>query len=185
MNRNIEKEYKIIVSEQQFNRLLINYPNLKFIKQINTYYDTIDMQIQSMHGMHGAMRIREKNNSYLFTMKSNSEEGLLEFECPVNQNDVSVLQNTEIQNLLHSYGIQGPFTMLTNLTTFRGVVQFDCAELCFDRNLYNGLEDFEIEYEYKKDHDGLSNFEKIIKAADLVYKSNCDSKIKRALDSIK
>lgn len=180
MNKNIEREYKVLVNKDQFERLLTKYPTMEFIKQVNTYYDTEDLQIQKMHG---AMRIREKCNSYLFTMKLQSEEGLLEFECEVKENSCQVFQTTEILDLLKNYQIQGPFIKLTKLTTYRAVYETNEAELCFDYSIYNGQEDYEIEYEYKKDHDGQTIFSQILNDIGVTYQRNCTSKIKRALDS--
>ena len=39
------------------------------------------------------------------------------------------------------------------------------AELCFDINSYNGITDYEIEYEVKKDHDYKKAFKAILKQA--------------------
>lgn len=42
----------------------------------------------------------------------------------------------------------------------------------------------EIEYEYKKEHDGLSIFQDIMKQINVVYEKNCISKIQRAINSL-
>ena len=55
MNKNIEKEYKVLLTKEQFEKLLSNYPNAVFKTQCKYYYDTDTHCIQKKKG---AMRIR-------------------------------------------------------------------------------------------------------------------------------
>ena len=181
MNKNIELEYKVLLNKEQFDILIALYPDLIFRKQVNTYYDTKDMSIRSMKG---AMRIREVNNSFIFTLKMHKDNDLLEYECEVEKNAVESLQTNEINILLKQYGLKGPFQQLTSLTTYRGMHITEYAEICFDKNYYGDTMDYEIEYEYKKEHDGLKEFQAILDHVHITYEKNCASKIKRALDSI-
>lgn len=181
MNKNIEKEYKVLLTKEQFDTLTNGYPDLHFISQINTYYDTSDWQIRKHFG---SMRIREKEGKFLFTLKKHTEEGLLELEKEVSENSVSVFQEPEIKELLEQLGIHDPIVELTSLRTDRAVIFNGYAEICFDHSFYHGLEDYEIEYEYKHEHDGLSMFQKILKPVNIQYVENCDSKSKRALSSL-
>lgn len=181
MNKNIEKEYKILVTKEDFYTLLKKYPEAVFKEQINTYYDTKNMDIRKAHG---AMRIRRCDDCFIFTLKMHSKEGLLEFEKEVKENSAAVFLDSEIQALLSSYGISGSIHPLTTLTTQRAMIKTGLAELCFDISTYNGFTDYEIEYEYKQEHDGLRVFNEILQAVHLTYEKNCTSKIKRALQSI-
>lgn len=70
MNKHVEKEYKMLVSKEQFDKLCGLYENLNFITQTNTYYDTVNGDIQKKKG---AMRIRERNGRFLFTLKMRQE----------------------------------------------------------------------------------------------------------------
>lgn len=178
MNKNIEKEFKILVSKDKFELLCNMYKPLTFIKQINQYYDTPDNLIKNKQG---AMRIRSKNDKHIFTLKIYENNELLEYECEVNENSIHSLNHPNIISLLDSYDIKGPFVKTASLTTNRAMVITDEAELCFDENFYNGICDYEIEYEFKKDHDGLSRFNQILNEVDLHYETNCKSKIARAL----
>lgn len=181
MNTNIEKEYKILVSEEAFHIIEAQYTNLQYRKQVNTYYDNADHMIEAIHG---AMRIREVDNTYIFTMKLICGSDLYEYECPVDENSPAVFEKAEIKELLQEHGISGPFYETTQLTTWRAMVINDDAELCFDKSEYHGIVDYEIEYEYKREHDGLTAFQKILKPANIVYEKNCISKIRRALNSL-
>lgn len=181
MNKNIEKEYKVLVTKQQFDELLSRYNNITFNEQVNTYYDTLNSDIRKMKG---AMRIREINGTFLFTLKTREGENLLEYEKDVQENTISMLQQKEILELLSTFDIFGPFQEIATLSTKRAIYNNGYAEVCFDISSYNGKCDYEIEYEYKKEHDGLSLFQEILNPIHIQYEKNCDSKIKRAIDSL-
>lgn len=178
MNKNIEKEFKILVTKKQFEQLCERYENLYFENQTNVYFDTEDQQIQKLKG---AMRIRTKNNQHIFTLKMYDGEDLLEYECEVKENNIDCLQQENIIQLLHSYHIYGNFIETAKLETQRAVVVDEYAELCFDISKYNHTTDYEIEYEFKKEHDGFTRFNAILAPLGITYEKNCISKIQRAL----
>ncbi|MDE6195675.1 MAG: CYTH domain-containing protein [Erysipelotrichaceae bacterium] len=177
MNKNIEKELKILVSKEKFYELLSFYPQLSFKKQVNVYYDTKDHQILNHYG---AMRIRTKDH-HIFTFKKCTSQGLEEYECSVDQNSSDMLLKEPIASFLQSQNLFPPFYEIASLCTYRGVIETEYAELCFDINEYNGITDYEIEYEYKKEHDGISLFNNILSKVQLSYEENCPAKIKRAM----
>lgn len=179
MNKNIETEFKILVTKEQFNFLSELYPDKKTFVQTNTYYDNEAKDIQNHKG---AMRIREKNNKFIFTLKMHSNEGLLEFECETDKNDASVFEDEKIKELLDKYNFYGPFYPTAKCTTTRSLFLTGKADLCFDYNQFQSKEDYEIEYEQTVDHDGKSEFNKILAAIGLEFKENCKSKIARALE---
>jgi len=178
MDKNIEKEFKILVNKEQFYELKKDYDPLEFETQINIYFDNEEHVIEKKKG---AMRIRSKNNIHIFTLKMHRQDGLHEYECEVEGNDVSNLNKDEILMLLDEYGIYGPFYPTATLKTERAVFESEMAELCFDINFYNNVIDYEIEYEFKKEHDGFTLFNSLLSKVDLVYEENCKSKIQRAL----
>jgi len=178
MKLHIEKEYKILVSKEQFERLLQHYPQAVFHKQVNTYYDTEDMMIRKKYG---AMRIREIDSTFIFTLKERCDHGVKEHECIVADNSLTALQTEEIKSLLQNLHIQQPIVEIAQLTTYRAVIPLTNAELCFDYSEYNNTCDYEIEYEYIKPHDGLSAFNQILSQISLTYEKNCPAKIKRAI----
>ncbi|MEF9920380.1 MAG: CYTH domain-containing protein [Erysipelotrichaceae bacterium] len=179
MNKNIEKEYKLLVSKEQFDHLLSFYKEAVFHEQTNTYFDNQNRTIEKMRG---AMRIR-KTNQYVFTLKVFQNQDLLEFECEVKDDSISSLNTSEIVSLLDSYQIAYPFLETAKLTTKRAIIDTGYAELCFDENHYSNITDYEIEYEEKVEHEGKIAFNEILKKANLHYETNCNSKIKRALDA--
>ena len=181
MNENLEIEYKVLLTKEQFEKLVSQYDDVKFIRQVNTYYDTKDLQIRKNYG---SMRIREKEGQFIFTLKKHTEDGLLEFEKLVPTNDISAFNDSEIKQSFQDMKIDEPIVKLTSLTTDRAVIFNGFAEICLDHNYYNGKEDYEIEYEYKKDHDGKKMFQDILDIINIQYDHNCVSKSKRALSAL-
>ena len=96
-------------------------------------------------------------------MRQENLDGLCECECEVSENSVHALQSEEIVQLLHEYQIEAAIIPLTTLVTKRAVVETENAELCFDISTYGSHTDYEIEYEYKQPHDGLSVFQKLLR----------------------
>lgn len=180
MKNNLEIEYKLLVNSKQFEKLCACYPQAVFIRQMNIYYDTANHDLKSAKC---AMRIRDKNGEHLFTFKAPGERnGKLEFEKNLNENSIDALKDSEIQTLLSKYISNFDIIEIGRLVTYRAVIEIDHAELCLDVNLYNDKIDFEIEYEWKDEHDGLTCFNKILSQIGLSYIKNCKSKIARCLE---
>lgn len=182
MEKNIEKEYKILVNKTEFTTLLKLFNNPKFILQTNTYYDTLNDYLKKQKW---AMRIRHKNEKNIFTLKTPiSEDSLNEYEtlCQSDHMD-ELINNPSITNLLMKQKINPPFKVIANIKTYRFTYSTSEYDLCFDYNLYNDKEDFEIEYEYLKNHDGLKNFNALLAIINKKYQKNCPSKLKRCLTS--
>ena len=180
MHNNIEIEYKILVSKEQFEKLSNLFTNKTFSRQVNTYYDTKNNDLRNIKC---ATRIREKNNKFMITLKVPAEKGHEEFECYVHENSAKMFKESEISKVLEDLDIKEDLIVIGECITDRAVVKTDKAELCFDINEYNGIIDYEIEYEQTCDHDGITEFNKILELVDLKWEKNCASKIKRTLDS--
>lgn len=181
MNTNIEKEYKVLLTEAQFNDLISIYCPGDFHRQINTYYDTLEGSIKMKQG---AMRIRTIDNIHLFTLKIHKGNNLYEYETTVHSDSIHAFQQDDIANLLKDQQIVGELVQIAQLTTKRAIIDTGFAEVCFDISSYNGITDYEIEYEYKKPHDGLQEFQRILSHIHLSYEKNCISKIQRALRAL-
>lgn len=178
MKQHFEKEFKILLSKEQFTALLKQFPQAEFKKQINTYYDTEDFRIRKKVG---AMRIREIDHHFIFTLKQRCQDGAQEHECMVTENSPAVFESEELHSLLTSLDIDQPIIKIASLTTYRALIRLTDAELCFDYNEYNGKADYEIEYEFLRPHDGLTVFNQLLATVDAKYEKNCMAKIKRAI----
>ena len=181
MNNNLEIEHKLLVDKESFYKLYHMFHEPDFFTQVNVYYDT---QHNDVRKMRGSMRIRDIKGEHIFTLKVHTPVGTIEHEKKVKDNSIYSLNDEEITKLLAQFHIQGPFKELTKLKTERAIYNSKEAELCFDISTYNGKKDYEIEYEYKKDHDGFKAFNEILARVGLHFETNCTSKIQRALKSI-
>ncbi len=174
MKHAIETELKMLLTREQFNRLVALYQPVNFVKQVNTYY-------KNNNSSHYAFRLREREGEILFTLKQKTDKGVMEYEkimtCPIEEDQDAVATLAE-------FNIYPPYEILGNLTTYRAMYIDEYAELCFAINVYNGIIDYEVEYEVKKKHDHEKAFRIILKKADMEYVPNKTSKYKRFADSV-
>ena len=171
MKGQVELELKTLVSKPDFEKLAAHYQPLNFVRQTNTYFVTDDPA-------HYAFRVRERCGESLFTLKQHVAGQVIEFEKAFTGN---FFDDPEIRETLKSFGIRPPFQLLGVLVTERAVYENGLAELCFDINHYNGLTDYEIEYEVKKPHDHVRAFQDILAREGLRYEKSWGSKYTRCL----
>ncbi|MDO4378394.1 MAG: CYTH domain-containing protein [Erysipelotrichia bacterium] len=171
----IEKEYKVIVTKEEFYRLANFYKPLKFVKQTNYYYECKDSS-------HYGFRIREKENEKLFTLKEYAAGEVREYEKILTE---PLEKDQEITSLLAQKNIFQPYKVFGELTTYRAVYFDGYGELCFDINFYNNTMDYEIEYEQIKEHQHFAEFFRILSQANIEYVPSFASKYKRCLISMK
>lgn len=163
MSQEIEIEFKNIVSEADFKKLVSIFSVTKadFAKQTNHYFDTVDFKIK---GTGSALRIREKNQKYTFTLKQPHSVGLLETHQEVSLEDllesqVGKFPQGDIEKQLQSLNIGlNECIYLGSLTTIRAEVPYKQGTLVFDHSIYFDAEDFEIEFEAKDEIQGKKDF---------------------------
>ncbi|MGN1398729.1 MAG: CYTH domain-containing protein [Erysipelotrichaceae bacterium] len=175
MEKQQEIEYKVLLDKENFYRLANLHTPLEFKLQINHYFKNNNSESY-------AFRIREINGEKLFTLKEKEAGKVFEYEKIL---DTDINDDTQIRELLAEKGIYPPYQELGILKTYRAISFDGYGELCFDINLYNGLIDYEIEYEVKKDHDHYQKFKDILGQIGLEYTNNSKSKYKRFKDSTK
>jgi|GEM_PF-1626430 len=179
ISKNIEIELKVLVSKQQFYSLLMYFKpdsTVEFIEQTNYYYKAIGMQEKDV------LRIRKRKNNFFFTFKRNTVAGLEEYEKELP----TCAFDEEVIAYLETFGLFAPYILLGTLTTNRYSITIDNkAELSFDINHYNGITDYEIEYECLKEHDYLETFSSILNQAGIPYRHNHCSKYLRYINTKK
>lgn len=178
MYDNIERELKILINEEIYQNIANSYDFHIPIEQTNTYYDDKNKTIKNMHG---ALRIRTIHDQYFFTLKIKKDEYThYEFEKEIDTNILENIQDPEILQWLKKYNIPKNLKQTATFTTIRRTYDFNNGELCLDKTFYPNHTDYELEYEYTNDHDGISFFNSILKPYHLEWKKNCPSKIARA-----
>ena len=174
MEHAIETELKVLLTREEFDHLASFYQPLNFVRQHNYYYVSQDVS-------HYAFRIRTREDETLFTLKAKVNGETDEYEKILT---VPLEQDQDVLDTLASFGQFPPFRVFGELITDRAMVVTEYAELCFDINSYNGITDYEIEYEVKKGHDYKKAFKAILKQAGITYRKNKLSKYVRCMKSL-
>ncbi|HPW52935.1 MAG TPA: CYTH domain-containing protein [Erysipelotrichaceae bacterium] len=172
MKQQLEIEFKTLVDKEQFDRIAHLYRPLLFLKQHNYYYNSPFSDY--------SFRVRVKEEQKIFTLKQRLDDRILEHEKAFTGH---FYEDAEIRNVLNRLNIFPPFSLEGELITYRATVENNLAELCLDINCYNSLIDYEIEYEMKKDHDGLKAFEEILSAVGIRYEPSYASKYYRCIST--
>lgn len=183
MNANLEIEYKMLLSQADFERLCSFYPQAEAVLQINTYYDCLNNPLKS-RGM--GMRIREKEGRFIFCLKQKTPEGHEEYETEVQENSLQALNEPAVQEIFHRLEICGPFCAVGQLWTKRAEIACLNGTLCLDQNQYYGKTDYELEFELYPQADpqkAQKELAAILKQINLTYKRNKRSKIQRCLEA--
>ncbi len=179
MKPQLEIEYKMLLTESQFEHLVSYFPKASVTVQVNHYFDSIP----SLKERKMACRIRsiEENNFFTLKVKQEKNDGNLEIEFPIPSYS---LNHPEIQEVFKKYSIHS-LKEVGVLTTTRHLIEFNSAVLCLDKSTYNGHTDFEVEYELKDPDDNtLDLFLELLKLFNISYVENTCSKCERCLCSL-
>ena len=180
MYNQIERELKILVSKEIYENILNSYIFDKTIYQTNTYYDTKDHLIKNNNG---ALRIRTIQDKNIFTLKLKKDAIThYEYEKEIKSNTISDIDDPEIKEWLMKIPLNEEVFPIASFSTIRNIHYFEHGELCVDMTQYDNHIDYEIEYEYTSEHNGIDTFNEILKPFGLKYEKNCPSKIARAFN---
>ena len=165
-----------------FNDDLSQYPE-NVIEQIQDYRTKWIALEQDVKKQRGAVRIRTIQDKKIFTLKIRKDEYThYEFEKEISAENINEIEDPEILNWFNQYQIPKNLHPTASFTTLRNVYAFENGELCLDKTYYKNHTDYEIEYEYTSDHDGIHFFNSILEKYGLKWVKNCPSKIARALN---
>lgn len=190
MGRNIEIEFKNMVTKKDFELLLsvFHITENDFSNQINHYFDTDTFMLKQNDS---ALRIRKKEQLCELTLKKTEQVGLLEINQKISADEaIDILHNLifpegEIKEELLAMNID-PHRLICfgTLETRRAEKKFEPGYLMFDHSLYLGREDFEVEYETPEDkiNEGKKIFYQLLNELNIPAKK-ADSKIKRLFDA--
>lgn len=183
-----EQELKILLTKEQADTLLRQHHFLPARIQTNTYYDTKEQTLRKA-GM--ALRIRtilpdpsdpQAEAVYILTIKKPlNRTTKYEYEQEIHTNrlkDLTLEQKAWIQDHLD---LSEPLEPVATFQTERAICNLPDAEYSIDHTTFAGHDDYEAEYEYRTDHDGISAFNSLLKPAGLAWEENGPSKIARAM----
>ena len=192
MATNIEIEAKVLINEDDYNRVLKFYKKeeLQKVTQLNYYIDT-DALLLKQFGI--GLRIRQKD-FFVLNMKAPLQEGLLEKKESISEKEFDnfknngVFPNGSIKNLLLMFGVDiTKLKIQTTLKTERIVIEnfSDNEVFAIDKNYYNGLIDYELELEGTSLERAKNSLKERCEELNIDFVENAKSKQVRAMETIK
>ena len=189
MGKNLEIEFKTMVTERDFSRLK-NYFRLEekdFFVQENYYFDTIDFKLKQKDS---GLRVRLFPGSAELTLKTPEKVGLLETTDILSlEQAVQIISNERllidgfVYDKLTSFGVNpASLHMIGCLKTKRAEKKLPQGLLALDESWYNQQHDFELELEVVDSIRGKADFLLLLDQLDLKEKP-AQNKIQRMLAS--
>lgn len=185
MNQEIEIEFKNLLTKKEFEKMTqyFSIEKKQFNTQENHYFDTPDFSLKANGA---ALRIRQKNNKYVLTLKQPAQEGLLETHETLSSEEAQEILETNkikigaISNiLLTEFGVSPTkLELFGTLTTSRAETKYMDGTLVLDHSNYLSKEDYELEYEVADYAIGKENFTNLLKELNIPSRQT-DNKIKR------
>ncbi|NCU18895.1 CYTH domain-containing protein [Pallidibacillus pasinlerensis] len=164
MSEQLEIEFKNIVTEEEFIKLLDYFSITKedFFSQENEYFDTEDFALKKLGC---ALRIRQKNGKYEFTLKETKEIGLLETNEQISEEarkkliEENLFPEGKIAEKLRKLNISlEKVKYFGSLKTERKELPHYDGILVLDKSYYLNIVDFELEYEVEDYETGKQHF---------------------------
>ena len=180
IKKNQEIEFKTMINEDMYNKLLVEFDlEDNIFKQVNHYFDTPDNKLLNEATV---LRIREKGSNFKLTKKTRGDIGADETHIFITKEDASKLIdegfNAEI------IGIPYEVKKMAELTTYRASAPYKDGTIFFDKSVYYDKVDYEIEYEVDDVDEGKQQFEDFLKSHNIEYIESI-RKSKRAFDNRK
>ncbi len=175
-----ERELKVLLNRDQYLTLLHHLPIDHTRTQINTYYDD---DCGTLKSRGSAVRIRQTEGQNILTVKKPLDAiTKYEYERPVHTSEFNELNENE-KSWLENHISFSPVALhpIVSFTTIRNIINTGKAEISLDETKFAHHTDYEIEYEYRCDHDGLSEFNRLLASTGLKYTKNGPSKLARAI----
>ena len=178
----IEKEYKFLVSYQDFknifNKITVIFKNTNYkrksILQVNYYYDTSDLFLYKNNITY---RIRQKDNNLQKQIKIKEFGNKYQKAVEHSENIKSIKKNYMFSMNFNNQKKDLSTELIGNLITKRESFFINDIRIDFDKNLYLGKCDYEIEIEFQNDIENeiLSLFDN--------FNTNNEGKYKRFINT--
>lgn len=186
MQKGTELEFKSLLTETEYNKLLDYFTNTKSDFQTNHYFDTKRFSLKALNA---SLKVRQRDNFELTFKKKkryNIDARTIEISEQdfINMKETGIVDKEEIASDLANYIKDQKLVNFLSLSTLRHYVPFGSGILNIDKSEYVGITDYEIEFSSRSYHQGKADFIKIISDFGIQYKKS-DKKIKRAFNALK
>lgn len=173
-----EKELKILITKDQYEKLLHSNTFDEVIEQTNTYYDDDEGNLRSRSS---AFRKRVTDSAVYYTLKRPLNENTkYEAEEKHPADDQSDLQTVFDRLNETDIPLSSDLHQVAQFHTTRNLIRTPEAEICLDKTVYPNHTDYEVEYEYMTNHDGIQKFNEFLNPVHMKYEKNGLSKLARA-----
>ena len=148
----IEKEFKILLSKNQYERINSYYQFSSPVEQINYYFDTPDFQLDKQ-GI--TLRIRKIQFKPLLLQLKKKEKGIYDYSKKLEVEKIVdfIPQKMKLEYLSELLIEDLPseiksVDLIGELKTIRREYSSEDITLCLDKNVYHNKEDYELELEF-------------------------------------
>lgn len=188
-NNNIEIEAKVLLSKNNYEKLLnsLNFDE-KIKIQKNYYLDSTDRILEKYSMM---LRLREREGKTKLTLKAPLSQGLLEKNQNLSEKEClslsksNILPRGEIYDFLEILHIPvSDLKVLAQLTTERKEMEYKDTKVNISKNTYGDNVDYEIECDSDCIEKSEAVLKEILSKYDIECKFNNLSKENRAINSI-
>ena len=180
----IEKEYKALITQKQYEYIKLMFEWEKCIIQKNYYFDTNKIYCSKNKI---TVRMRQKKEDYNLQVKIPicCEGGLhikKEYEKKLHHLKDVITSNdfNELSVPVHIPDVK----QIGNLITERLEYSINQSTLCLDKSIYYNIVDYEVEIEYNSNYMDGNLLEKVISAG-IVFNTKTDGKYTRFCKTLK
>ena len=152
MAKEVEIEAKALLSKEQYESLMESNADKAPFVHVNHYFDTPSLDLRKNHI---TLRVREREKTFQFTMKTRNKEGRIEWNRFLSLEEYNALlqgfsfPEGDVKDYLTKKGYDIKIIRhLTSLETTRLEFTHEGGILAIDKNRYGGITDYEIECEY-------------------------------------
>lgn len=162
LTKNIEIEFKTIVSKEKYDTLLKDFGlQDNIFKQVNYYFDTDHYDLNNQQIV---LRIRKKRDTYYkVTLKSQSTRGAFENHVLLSKEQAEEMIKNGFSTKDFFEDIDYYVTFKVSLDNYRVSTPYLEGILFLDRCEYCNTTDYEIEYEVRNYDEGLAIFNNFLK----------------------
>ena len=185
MHQEIEIEFKNLLTKEEYDAICDRFSLSEddFILQENHYFDSKDFALKNKGC---ALRIRKKKSSYEMTLKQPAEEGLLETNETLSEEEAkaiiasSRIPEGQVAKIIRAELQIAPESIIYfgSLSTRRAETDYEGGLLVIDHSMYLNNEDYELEYEVSNFSAGQKIFLDLLKTLNIPARQT-DNKIKR------
>ena len=176
----VENEFKLMLTEAQYSRILAEYEWDGRVEQTNFYYDSDTLELSQRHI---TCRVRKIESEHFLQMKlpNGADFSRIEVEAALGSLPERI-SSEEMKTLSGVVGLP-EVGRLGSLKTTRMVKHFDGAEIDLDASEYFGKTDYELEIEFTDEQRARELLSNIRSLAGITGQGEvCRGKIRRFLD---